>query len=181
MKNAILILLMFACSIELCSQTSVEPNIESNRTNVILANGLFGDTKTGLGFRYKSLYKLNDIIKLGWGVGIESYSSDVKRNFIPLSLDVIGDINLNGKTPFYMVSVGYGIALKEDESFASKQRGGLMLDLSIGYRSKKYSSQPFIALGYRIQNAFYEGNDDYGNNDKDVIYKRWAVSVGILF
>ena len=55
MKNAILILLMFTCSLELYCQTSVEPTRESSRTNVILANGLFGDTKTGLGFRYKSL------------------------------------------------------------------------------------------------------------------------------
>lgn len=173
------ILSSFVCL--LFGQTTIEPMADSNRSNCIILNGLFGNTKTGIGVRYKSLYHINNIIQVGWGVGIESYSSDFKRNFVPLSFDVIGDVLRSGQTPFYMISLGYGIPLGEDSAFAEESKGGLMVDLSIGYRSKQLNAQPFIALGYRLQNAFYKGLDDYGNIDKDVIYKRWSLSTGIIF
>jgi len=181
MKNLIIIFLLITLVFNLNGQTIVEPISSSKRTNCILINGLFGNTKIGIGVRYKSLYQINDIIQVGWGVGIESYSSNFERNFVPISFDFVGDVFKNGRSPFYMVSVGYGISLGEDSDFAEDSKGGLMVDISLGYRSKKHSSQPFIAIGYRLQNAFYKGTDEYGNTDKDVIYKRWSISTGVLF
>ena len=181
MKNLIYIVIIFAFASHLSGQSTIEPAKESKRSNCLIFNALLGKTKTGVGVRYKSLYHINEILKVGWGLGIDSYSSDFRRNFVPVSVDLRGDVNLNGRSPFYMISIGYGIALAEEDSFAEKARGGLMVDLSLGYRSKKYTSQPFIAIGYRLQNAYYSGLDDYGNENKDVIYKRWAISAGILF
>jgi hypothetical protein len=181
MKKILFTVLFSVVSFCVNGQDSVIPQKVFKRSNCILINGLFGSTKIGVGARYKSLYSINEILQLGWGVGIESYSSSIKRNFIPISFDLVGDIFTNGNTPFYMLSVGYGIALGDDPSFAEKVKGGLMVDISIGYRSKKNASQPFIAIGYRLQNASYEGNDDFGNTDKEVIYKRWSLSTGIIF
>lgn len=168
-------------TVNLTSQNTTEPAKVSNWSNCLLMNGLFGNKKIGLGIRYKSLYQLNDIFQAGIGVGLESYSSSIERNFIPVSFDVVGDVFTNAKSPFYMISVGYGIALKDDSDFAEKSKGGLMVDIALGYRSKKYTSQPFIAVGYRLQNAKYSGQDDYGNTNKEVVYKRWSLSTGILF
>lgn len=181
MKKMFVCTLLLLFSFTVFTQENIQPIKEVKWSNCILMNGLFGSSKTGIGLRYKTLYTLSPAFQIGGGVGIESYSSDIKRNFIPISFDLVGDVLSKKRTPFYMISVGYGIALKEDKDFAEKAKGGLMIDLSIGYRSKKYKSQPFIAAGYRFQNAFYEGFDSYGNQDKEVIYKRWSVSAGILF
>lgn len=151
------------------------------RSNILLVNTLIGSSKVGVGFRYKSLYRINDMMKIGWGAGIETFSSEIERNFIPLSIEAVGDVFDKGRTPFYMFSVGYGIPLKEDSSFASSSKGGLSLDISVGYRSKKEATQPFIALGYRLQHASYEGLDDFGNDNKIVQYKRWSLSIGSFF
>ena len=181
MKNLIITILLITLAFNLKGQTVIEPTSSSIRSNIILVNGLFGKTKIGIGVRYKSLYHINNIIRVGWGVGIESYSSNFERNFVPISFDFVGDVFKNGRSPFYMVSVGYGFPFGENSDFAEGSKGGLMVDISLGYRSKKHSSQPFIAVGYRLQNAFYKGTDEYGNTDKDVIYKRWSLSTGILF
>ena len=181
MKNLIITALLFMLAFNLNGQATIEPLSTSKRSNCILMNGLFGDTKIGIGVRYKSLYQVNNIVQIGWGVGLESYSSNMERNFIPISFDFVGDVFKNGRSPFYMISVGYGFALAEDPSFSEDSKGGLMIDISLGYRSKKNTSQPFIAVGYRLQNAFYAGTDEYGNTDKDVVYKRWSLSTGILF
>ena len=153
----------------------------SNRMNSLQFSGLFGASKIGLGIKYKSLYRITESMNIGWGIGIDSYDSGFNRNFVPISVEVLGDLFKEGITPFYMMSAGYGIALKEDERFATESRGGLMVDFSLGLRSKKYESQPYISVGYRFQNAYYEGEDEYGNQNKDVIYKRWNVSAGMLF
>ena len=181
MKNLIIFTLLFTLAFNLNGQAAIEPINTTKRSNCILLNGLIGDTKIGVGVRYKSLYQINNILQVGWGVGIESYSSNFKRNFVPFSFDFIGDIFKDGRSPFYMISLGYGFPLGEESSFAEGSKGGLMVDISLGYRSKKNTTQPFIAVGYRIQNAFYNGVDEYGNTDKDVVYKRWSLSTGILF
>ena len=181
MKKLVCALLFVGLVIGLNGQNETVELKPEKRYNALLINGLFGSSKTGLGIRYKSLYSINDLIKIGWGTGIESYSSTIERNFIPISFDVMGDISPSSKTPFYMVSIGYGIPLQEDEDFAQESSGGLMVDLSIGYRTRSGDSQPFIGAGYRLQNATYRGEDRYGNDNKDVIYKRWSLSVGLLF
>ncbi|MDF1695695.1 MAG: hypothetical protein P1U56_07695 [Saprospiraceae bacterium] len=181
MKKICCLFLLFSLCFGVNAQSEIEPIKEKQRYNALLFSGLFGASKTGLGLRYKSLYTFKKSIKIGWGVGIESYSSGIERNFIPLSLDILGDVLDSDKTPFYMVSVGYGIPLKEDVEFAEESKGGLMVDLSVGYRSRRGESQPFLTAGYRIQNASYLGEDSYGNNNKNVIYKRWSVTAGMLF
>ena len=181
MKNIIIFTLLVAFTFSLNGQTVTEPINNSKWSNCILFNGLFGDTKIGIGLRYKSLYQINNFVQVGGGVGVESYSSNLERNFIPLSFDIVGDVFENGGSPFYMISVGYGFSIGEDSSFSDDPRGGLMIDISIGYRSKKNNSQPFITVGYRLQNAFYGGKDEYGNLDKEVLFKRWSLSTGILF
>jgi len=182
MKQLLFMVLFCLFSVGLTGQ--VETEIKTNnkvRTNSIQINTLIGSSKIGFGARYKSLYSIKNSLKVGWGVGIESYSSKFERNFIPLSIDIIGDLTESNRTPFYMFSIGYGIPLKEAREFAEESKGGLMIDVSLGYRSKKNETQPFIAIGYRIQNATYIGEDVYGNNDKNVLYKRWSVSAGLLF
>ena len=181
MKQVLIVVLICMFSAGLTGQTETESAVNQFRTNSLQVNTLIGSSKIGLGIKYKSLYNIKKLVKVGWGVGLDSYSSDHKRNFIPISVDFIGDINEGGRTPFYMFSIGYGIPLKEEAEFAKESKGGLMVDVSLGYRSKKNRTQPFIAAGYRMQNATYTGEDAYGNDNKSVIYKRWSVSAGLLF
>lgn len=165
----------------LIGQDKVEEIDSDKRINSVMISTLVSSTKVGLGFKYKSLYSINNIIKAGWGAGLESYSSNLERNFIPISFEVIGDVYEHGRTPFYMFSLGYGIPLQEVESFATSSRGGLMVDISVGYRSKMKATQPFISAGYHLQHASYKGEDSSGNDNKDVQYKRWSLSIGTFF
>jgi len=183
MKNILTILF---CSFNLMlamGQATVSPQQEHNQkwTNVVMANALIGSKKIGMGLRYKSLYNVQNIIQVGWGTGFDSYSSRLERRFIPITAEVVGDLFASEATPFYMISAGYGIPLKENEDFAIESSGGLTLDISVGYRSKRKSTQPFISVGYRIQHASYTGLDAFGNDNKEVMYKRWAFTLGTFF
>ena len=177
----LLLLISFFANIHAQEKEYTEEDQKIERTNVLLLNGLFNSSKIGFGIRYKSLYTVKNSLQIGWGVGLESFSSGVERNFIPLSIDVVGDVFDVGPTPFYMISAGYGIPLKEDPNFATSSRGGFMLDVSLGYRVKKDKTHSFVAMGYRVQNASYLGTDQFGNTDKEVVYKRWSLSLGTFF
>ena len=183
MKRIFTIILFcsFFVSINAQEKEFIEEAHKIERSNVLLLNGLFNSSKFGFGIKYKSLYSIKRSLQVGWGVGLESFSSGVERNFIPLSIDVVGDLFENGPTPFYMISTGYGIALKEDPEFATESSGGFMLDVSLGYRVKRDKTHSFISFGYRLQDASYQGTDQYGNTDKEVIYKRWSLSLGTFF
>lgn len=181
MKQILILIVLTIFTINLNGQNELTQEHKVTRSNGILVSTLVGSSKIGFGIRYKSLYNVKKKLRIGWGVGVESYSSDLERNFIPLSFEVLGDVAETGGSFFYMLSMGYGIPIAEDSDFAEESNGGLMVDVSVGYRSVENASQPFFALGYRFQNASYSGQDVYGNNDKEVLYKRLSFSAGIFF
>ena len=181
MKQLLIMFVFCLLAVGLTGQAEIEAKSKVIRSNSLQVNTLVGSSKIGLGIKYKSLYDVKNLVKVGWGVGLDSYSSGIKRNFIPLSVELIGDIFEGNRTPFYMFSMGYGIPLKEEAEFAEESKGGLMVDVSLGYRSKKNKTQPFVAVGYRMQKATYTGEDAYGNDNKNVLYKRWSISAGLLF
>ena len=174
----LLVFLFFGASF---GQETAELSTVKNRIDVIQFHVLPGSKTVGAGIKYKSLYSLAEVFHFGWGVGIESYNSTFYRSFIPVTLELVGDLSTSGKTPFYSVSLGYGIALPEERSFAESARGGVMYNIGFGYRNKNTKSRPFASIGYRGQFATYSGVDQSGDDNKSVVYKRWNIAVGVFF
>ena len=153
----------------------------SNRSDAIHIAALAESNQTGLELRYKSLYHMNDKIKLGWGTGFTTYNASLRRSFIPITVETMNDIYVGKAIPFYSISAGYAIAIPEEESFAESSRGGFRFDSSIGIRSNGEGAQSYISLGFNLQKAKYPGLDFFGNLDKKVTYKRWTLALGILW
>lgn len=163
------------------AQEVIQVDQKTKRFNVIQFHLLPGSKQIGAGFKYKSLHSLADVFHIGWGVGIDGYSAILARNFIPLTLELLGDLSSTGPTPFYSLSIGYGIALPEEASFADKASGGIIYNIAFGYRNKSAKHQPFVSVGYRGQMASYIGIDRGGDDNKSVVYKRWNIAIGTFF
>lgn len=182
MKNLLLICAMILCAFtSIYSQQSEPANTPSIHQNVVQFTILPGSQKVGAGLKYKSLYQLAPVMHLGWGAGLESYDASVNKSFLPITAEVMGDLSTSSKTPFYTLGVGYAIPLAEEDSFAESVRGGLTYDVAFGYRIKSSGIQPIVSLGYRAVHAKYLGEDQSGDDNKSVTYKRWSVSVGVIF
>ncbi len=151
------------------------------RLDVIQIGALYSSSQTGSEISYKSLYSISDEFHIGWGAGFVSYNTTLRRSFIPVTFEVMGEIGSSGFTPFYTFSLGYGIALPEESDFAESARGGFKLESGIGIRSKSKTMQPFFKLTYHNQFASYPGEDIYGNIDKKVVYKRLNFVIGVIF
>ncbi|MEE9439499.1 MAG: hypothetical protein V3V14_10905 [Saprospiraceae bacterium] len=182
MKNLIIICLLFwgvnangQDDSELRSGTSIK------HLNIVQVKGLFGSIKTGIELDYKALYAVSSKFYLGWGVGVGSYDASARKMFVPITGELMGDL-LEGKiVPFYSIGIGYGIGLPEEKQFAESSPGGVRFDAGFGIRAKGTEAQPYFKVGYNRQYASYPGVDDYGNVDKNVIYKRWTIVLGVIF
>jgi len=181
MKQLIIFILMMVVSFGANGQEQLISPSKKKNIKSISVHAYPGSKKVGIGAKFTSLYSLSKLINAGWGVGFEGYDSSIDRRFIPLTLEMSGDLFGDRPLIFYRVGIGYGIAMKEEASFASSAKGGLTYGFSIGLRNNKEAQQPYISAGYKTQRASYTGLDQYGDDNKSVIYNRWDISVGVIF
>lgn len=127
----------------------------------------------GLGLTGSIHMWVHDYFLVGINTGFRNYNIDQKRNFIPVALSVKGLMFSAESGPYIRTDVGYGFALATEEDFSNKAKGGLLISPSIGYeRYTELGTSIKFELGFQLQHATYEGLDIYGNDGKEVKYKR---------
>lgn len=132
-------------------------------------------------------YQLSSRLGLGIGIELANYFDNL---FVPIFLDVRGDVLKNSKTtPFYYGGVGYGLLVTGRDDFGWQERGGLYYNYGIGIkvRGKRHASWIFN-IGQQTQN--YESiwtiqGNDWNTGDRTEITNVWfnriVIKSGVYF
>lgn len=118
---------------------------------------LFGDVETGYSLQHSSGIKLNRLLSVGIGVGLENYApGGYDPVMVPLFVEARGYLTKQRIAPFYSLGAGWSFIGKEQQVFdwwggdANIQdwKGGWMAQGQIGYRIGNH----FLTfIGIRLQ------------------------------
>ncbi len=151
--------------------------------NMPMGNDQWGWWVSGLGLHHVMGYQHNRWIGAGLGVGIDAYEIGSSHNVLPIYLEARGYFLKKKVSPFYSMNLGYGIALKDQNSNIVEAKGGLMYNPSLGYRFGGHPNANFtLALGYKVQKASYTRLGWDGSRfENKYTFKRVNLKLGILF
>lgn len=149
-------------------------------TGVLLADGAeFEGIRTGANVvHFIKGIKFNQFLSVGLGAGFDSYDHE----FVPVYLDVRGDILNRAITPYYAINAGYAYSFAMDNQGFNNQKykGGVMIHPAIGVRfASKRNVNFLLEAGYKFQ----KGEIEYENRNYTdrITYKRLALRGGIIF
>ena len=127
-------------------------------------------------------HKLNKRLALGLGTGLEDYENGNGKRIIPLFAEVRGYLWSKKVTPYYSLRTGYGIALKNQDFSITDTQGGLLVNPEIGYRlGGSELVNVIIGIGLKYQKAQFTYRWGDTINEQNITYKRYFLSLGIVF
>lgn len=149
----------------------------------VLDAGISAGDDIYLGLTYAVGHRFSRWLSVGGGAGYESFQVGEKRTIIPLFTEVRGFLREAHVSPYYAMRLGYGIALKDDQSDLTKARGGIMINPQMGVRfSGNENLNLFAGFGIHIQKAEYI--IDWGGGERVVDrywYRRAEIKFGMMF
>lgn len=136
----------------------------------------------GMGAHYSIGHRVNRMLGIGVGLGIESNEVGAWRAVVPLTLEARGFFKPAKISPYYAIKAGYGFAVQDGEFSFAKATGGLHLSPELGLRFGSGQVCPYFGVQYKIQKAsyLYSWNPDEFRNDQ-ITYRRMDFRFGILF
>jgi hypothetical protein len=146
---------------------------------------LFGSSGIGAGVQHSSGIKINRLIGIGIGAGLENFDPfDAGVTTFPIFAEMRGYFLPKSISPFYAVGVGYGISgnSKDDgrnDGAINQWRGGYLLQGHLGYRIGNHG---FIQLGIRLQHKTRRWENIWSGvtGVDQLLYKRLDIGFGLL-
>jgi len=107
-------------------------------------------SRIDVGIHLRLGYRLNRFVALGGGVGIDNYEGGV---YMPVYLEMSGDLLRKRITPHYQISAGYGYGASPN--WPNNQiDGGFMSFAGIGYKIHTQTKLEWTAVaGYKMQES----------------------------
>ncbi|MDW3650913.1 MAG: hypothetical protein R8P61_27800 [Bacteroidia bacterium] len=103
-----------------------------------------------VGIHIRTGYRIDRLLGLGIGVGVDNYEGGT---YMPIYLDLSGDLMRSRVTPHYHVSGGYAFAVNPNWP-NSQIEGGLMAFAAIGYKIHTQGNLEWTVMGgYKFQQA----------------------------
>ena len=159
----------------------------SNTTYFTAAYGksLIEDASVAPGLHSVTVKQMSRKVGVGFGVGIDGYLAERGETVYPV-YGVYRMYPFDKHREYYLgAGLGYGFAFKNNAKNILKARGGIYAEPSIGFRSSsKDGTSLNIEIGYRLQDAYFEEQSEFTENDlqiRDVNYRRLVVRVGLMF
>lgn len=137
----------------------------------------------GLGICNILGYQMTRLFGIGVGGGISNYSLENGETIIPLFIESRGYFKRIDRSPYYSVSLGYGIPSKNGDGNIAEATGGTLGSVNIGLRlGANESSNVLVDLGYQYQRAAYTRLVQFGEKEQTtVIFNRIVARVGLIF
>ncbi|KAA3438217.1 hypothetical protein [Rufibacter hautae] len=142
------------------------PNTADSSPTLILFNG----------------YQFHRLFSLGATVGLDFYNQVLVS---PVALGIRGTLLTTRVSPTFGVDAGYGTTFLSDESDNIKNKGGWMVNPTLGMRVLAGNNTAFLFnLGYKIQRATTTEPVPWGNNmfiTEKHSFKRLSARLGFMF
>jgi hypothetical protein len=137
-------------------------------------NSIVVDMNTNLAIGYK----FHRLLGVGGAAGI-----DIIHNiaFIPLTIDLRGNVLDNAVTPYYALQTGFSMPLNDDIE-SKKMSGGFIANPAIGLQiSLSKDVAMLLEAGFRYQQYYVTGQNWRGEYDQTITINRYNFRFGFIF
>lgn len=111
-----------------------------------------GEFSLGFSMRYAAIYPIRHYLGLGLGIGAETFTFEPGHSFYPATLELRGYTSKKPISPYYQLSVGYGMATARSSMFVRQAEGGPSVLTLIGLRFKGAKRLDYtLGLGFQYQ------------------------------
>lgn len=140
---------------------------------------------TSFSIEHISGYQFNRWIGIGAGVSYDAYNLEDGEAIVSIFANYRAYFTATKNAPFISLKAGYGIpAVSSKDGYMEESEGGIMLNPELGIRLGGSGRANFtFALGYRFQDAYLVQEEQFSRDIlyRDINYKRFVASVGMLF
>ena len=136
----------------------------------------------GVGLSYSIGHRLNRMLGLGGGFGIETNDFFNNRDQIPLFVEARGFLKAEKITPYYAMKLGYAFPMTSDFTNNISAKGGIYVSPELGIRFGARTVTCYAGIEYKLMKASYTDFIwDGGTATDEITYRRLEVRTGIAF
>ncbi|HJW29254.1 MAG TPA: hypothetical protein VJ508_08365, partial [Saprospiraceae bacterium] len=136
----------------------------------------------GAGLAYSIGYRFNRLLGTGVGVALETNDMINNRDVIPVFAEARGFFMPEKISPYYALKLGYGIAVKKQNSLDVNARGGFYFSPELGVRFGGRLVNYYLGMEYKLQRATFVSDFGWETTATDrITYKRFELRTGLLF
>ena len=163
---------------------------ETGLYNQLSIGAISGADDIGIGAAYSIGKMQRRAFGVGGGIGIFSFKESGRNyNFVPVFAEVRSYLFAKKTTPYVSAKAGYGLPIKRAllawEQKIDRQRGGLFINPSFGIRfGANEDINMTLDLGFLVQyskNEYLLDNSELGRSWQKRTFRRWDLSLGIVF
>ena len=121
-----------------------------------------------VGIHIRTGYRVNRLLALGVGVGVDNYEGGT---YMPLYIDVSGDLMRSRVTPHFHVSGGYAFGVNPNWP-NSQVEGGIYTFAALGYKIHTQGNLEWTVMGgYKFQQASERPNNFRGTVPGELTFR----------
>lgn len=143
----------------------------------------------GLELDHSAGYLFNRWLGLGLNLGVANYDEESNDIYYSLAGECRGYFLGKNSSPYYAMRLGYGF-INKNETFL-ESNGGYFVNPALGYRFFSGNKISFmLETGLAFQKGYYKQDLNFwwwggttGQNyvEKDILYRRFSLKLGVLF
>jgi hypothetical protein len=142
-----------------------------------ISNGVYA----GFAFNQSVLYRMNNLLLLGAGTGLENYTENVDLNMMPLYGVAKLYMSNQRATPFLMAKYGYGFILSKLDAITEGSHGGQHFNALLGLRLGGSNFVTEIFGGIKQQSLLLSERSSRGVFITDLKANRFEFGIGFIF
>lgn len=139
------------------------------------------DIYTGFAFNQSVMYRMNNLLLLGGGAGIENYTENVSLNMLPIYGVAKFYMSNQRATPFVMAKYGYGFILSKLDANTEGSHGGQHFNAVLGLRLGGSNFVTEIFGGIKQQSLLLSQRNSQGVFVTDLKTNRLELGIGFIF
>lgn len=144
-------------------------------------NNTFGEYTSGLNLHAYGGFHFHRLLGAGLGIGVDFYNVNL-GSVIPIYGMARGYLKATNVSPYYQLAAGFGIPIKEENSFFTDLNGGYYISPEIGIRiGGSAETNMTVGIGLQWQKATFIQDFDELRIEDEYTFRRFNFKIGVLF